>query len=134
MSGAIKYSNFYFYVELVLWVLKGKVQKEPLLFFWRFIWVVYEQPLKTCGSLCSVQYQELKSSVELFLLKYWWFWKNIHKTVWSNFSFLDSWVLFTQLVTFKEYVIKSFNLVNCAYFKWKFIKSLKRRKETQKPK
>lgn len=134
MSGAIKYSNFYVYVELVLWVLKGKVQKEPLLFFWRFIWVIYKPPLKTCGSLCSFQYQELKSSVELFLLKYWWFWKNIHKTVWSNFSFLDFWILFTQLVTFKGYVIKSFNLVSCAYFKRKFIKSLKRRKETQKPK
>lgn len=131
MSGAIKYSNFYFYVELVLWVLKGKIQREPLLFFWRFIWVVYEQPLETCGSLCLVQYQEPKSSVELFLLKDWWFWKNIHKTVWSNFSFLDSWI-----TCFNVYsaVIKSFNLVNSAYFKWKFIKSLKRRKETQKHK
>ena len=132
LSGTLRYGNFYFCIELVLGVLKGKVQKEPLLFFWRFIWVIYEQPLKTCGPLCSGQYQELESSVELFLLKYWWFWKNIHNAVWSNFYFLDSWILFTQLVTFKDCVIKSFNLVNCAYFKWKFIKSLKKKKRDLK--
>lgn len=78
-----KVQYFYFYVELVLWVLKEKYREKLLLFFWRFIWAVYEQPLET-WSLCSVQYQNPKSA-ELFLLKDWWFWKNIHKTVQAIF-------------------------------------------------